>query len=344
MMEQAKLLSRVRAFVERGERVSSRDCEGLFGVSDLVELARLARVPRERRHGRNAYFSASSVIDWDGQHIDGLKMALESTATAMVRVGRLDQPTLDELQRVARNRRVQILVAPSVVDAAARSLGLSVVECAHALAACGTVLLSAEPPRFGQGAGSQDVVWDGLSSEVWLDVHRAAHGAGIASVAAMPYGAVDCPGEYAEFLEMMRGLQDETTGFVAFVPLALRSRGADKSFRSAPTALQTLRAVACSRVYLDNVPHVGVPVALLGLEIAVIALSYGADTVDTTTRARDFDVAAKNHDPPFAHALELPIAPSAREQSHSMLRSRCAESHWMAVETDAMYYQSVSAW
>ncbi len=54
-----KLLHRVRGMVERGERISTADCRGLFDLHNLNEFSKLARVVRERRYGKDAFYRAA---------------------------------------------------------------------------------------------------------------------------------------------------------------------------------------------------------------------------------------------------------------------------------------------
>src|SRR4051812_42900445 len=63
-----KLLNRVRSHAERGERLSVDDCAALFEVKDLIALSKLARVPRERRHGHRAFYRPAHLIEYRGEH------------------------------------------------------------------------------------------------------------------------------------------------------------------------------------------------------------------------------------------------------------------------------------
>ena len=70
-----------------------------------------------------------------------------------------------------------------------------------------------------------------ISGQEWLDVMRAAHGAGLKSNATMLYGHVETPAELADHMLRLRDLQDDTGGFNAFIPL---------SFQPANTGLSCL--------------------------------------------------------------------------------------------------------
>src|SRR5690606_11830353 len=116
--------------------------------------------------------------------------------------------------------------------------------------------------RFNHAAGV-------ISPQEWLAVHRTAHGLGLKTVAAMTYSTVDRTDEYASHAEALRALQDETGGFAAFAPMAVHNRGVKEFYLAAPTAAQTMRAIAVSRLYFDNIPHILAIPSLVTLEIAV---------------------------------------------------------------------------
>jgi aminodeoxyfutalosine synthase len=122
-----------------------------------------------------------------------------------------------------------------------------------------------------------------LSADRWLDVMRTAHGLGIRSNCTMLYGHIERPDEIVDHLLRLRGLQDETRGFLAFIPLAFHPRNtALQGVASGPTAYDDLRIIAVSRLLLDNVAHIKVFWIMVGLKLAQVALGFGANDVDGT--------------------------------------------------------------
>jgi aminodeoxyfutalosine synthase len=77
-------------------------------------------------------------------------------------------------------------------------------------------------------------------------------------------------------------LQDETRGFTGFVPLAYQPEDNDIPVEKPPTGFDSLRTIAVSRIYLDNFPHITAYWVGLGLKLAQVALSYGADDLHGT--------------------------------------------------------------
>jgi cyclic dehypoxanthinyl futalosine synthase len=115
----------------------------------------------------------------------------------------------------------------------------------------------------------------------WLDVMRDAQRLGMPTTATMMFGSIETPEERVEHLDAVRGLQDETGGFTAFIPwyyvpfkTPLRGREA--------SGVDYLRVLAISRLYLDNVPHLQASWLTPGLKLGQLALFYGCDDMGGT--------------------------------------------------------------
>jgi len=120
------------------------------------------------------------------------------------------------------------------------------------------------------------------SAEEYLDVHRTWHRMGGRSTCTMLYGHVESFADRVDHLRLLRALQDETHGFVGFVPLAYQPQNNDIPVPHAPTGFDSLRTIAVSRIYLDNFGHLTAYWVGLGLKLAQVALSYGADDLHGT--------------------------------------------------------------
>ncbi len=120
------------------------------------------------------------------------------------------------------------------------------------------------------------------SAEEYLDVHRTWHRLGGRSTCTMLYGHVESLADRVDHLRQLRALQDETLGFVGFVPLAYQPENNDIPVKHPPTGFDSLRTIAVSRIYLDNFPHITAYWVGLGLKLAQVALSYGADDLHGT--------------------------------------------------------------
>lgn len=124
-----------------------------------------------------------------------------------------------------------------------------------------------------------------LSPGGWLDVMRTAHDLGIRSNATMLYGHIETPEEKADHLIQLRELQDETGGFMAFIPLSYHSEGTElgsPNGRKRSSGMDDLRTIGVSRLMLDNFPHIKSFWIMLGLKLAQVSLHFGADDFDGT--------------------------------------------------------------
>jgi len=120
------------------------------------------------------------------------------------------------------------------------------------------------------------------SAEEYLDVHRTWHRMGGRSTCTMLYGHVESLADRVDHLRQIRALQDETHGFVGFIPLAYHPQDNDIPVEHAPTGFDSLRTIAISRIYLDNFDHITAYWIGLSMKLAQVALSYGADDVHGT--------------------------------------------------------------
>jgi aminodeoxyfutalosine synthase len=120
------------------------------------------------------------------------------------------------------------------------------------------------------------------SAEEYLDVHRTWHKLGGRSTCTMLFGHVESLADRVDHLRQLRALQDETKGFVGFVPLAYQPENNDIPVQTPPTGFDALRTIAVSRIYLDNFDHITAYWVGLGMKLAQVALSYGADDLHGT--------------------------------------------------------------
>ena len=95
-----------------------------------------------------------------------------------------------------------------------------------------------------------------ISAERWLQVTRIAHEHGLRSNATMLYGHIETYEERVEHLCRLRALQDETGGFLCFIPLAFHPENTELSHLPGPSGYDDLMTVAVSRLMLDNFDHI----------------------------------------------------------------------------------------
>jgi cyclic dehypoxanthinyl futalosine synthase len=111
----------------------------------------------------------------------------------------------------------------------------------------------------------------------WLDVMRVWHRLGGKSSATMMFGHVETLDERIEHLDRLRGLQDETGGFTAFICWTFQPDHTDMSHIAPAGSFEYLRTQAVARLYLDNIPNIQSSWVTQGLKMGQLALLYGAN-------------------------------------------------------------------
>ena len=130
----------------------------------------------------------------------------------------------------------------------------------------------------------------------WLEIHRIAHGLGIPSNATLLYGHVETMEERVHHLELLRELQDETGGFLAFIPIEYQTGDTQLVARQA-SPFDDLKTIAAARLMLDNFPHIKAYWITIYEATASIALNFGADDTDGTIGRERISHAAKAKSP-----------------------------------------------
>lgn len=118
---------------------------------------------------------------------------------------------------------------------------------------------------------------------VYLEIHGIAHKLGLKSNATMLTGISETIENKVDHMLLLREQQDKTGGFQCFIPLKCYYEGTNIQAEVVePTASDLLKDVAISRLLLDNFPHIKAYWIQLGVELAQLALSFGADDMDGT--------------------------------------------------------------
>jgi cyclic dehypoxanthinyl futalosine synthase len=116
-----------------------------------------------------------------------------------------------------------------------------------------------------------------VMTDDWLDVCRQWHELGGRGSATMMFGHVETLAERIEHLERLRGLQDETGGFTAFICWTFQPDNTEMAHLGRTGAFEYLKTQAVARLYLDNIPNIQSSWVTQGLKIGQLALLYGAN-------------------------------------------------------------------
>ena len=128
----------------------------------------------------------------------------------------------------------------------------------------------------------QEIYRKKIPAERWLEVVRSAHRHGLRSNATLLYGHVERLDERVEHLCRLRALQDDTGGFMCFIPLAFHPENTELAHLPGPTGFDDLMTIAVSRLMLDNFDHVKAYWIMITPRVAQTALNMGADCIDGT--------------------------------------------------------------
>lgn len=121
-----------------------------------------------------------------------------------------------------------------------------------------------------------------IDGREWLEVARVAHQLGIKSNCTMLYGHIESAEDRVDHLVKLRELQDDTHGFVTFIPLAFHPDNTPLQHVPKTTGFDDIRNIAVARLMLDNIPHIKAYWVMMTPKIAQIAQRFGADDIDGT--------------------------------------------------------------
>jgi cyclic dehypoxanthinyl futalosine synthase len=127
----------------------------------------------------------------------------------------------------------------------------------------------------------------------WLAVHRTAHKLGIQTTATMTFGGGETCEHRINHLQSLRQLQSETGGFASFTPWTFSPQSAPVPGFEEPTAVEYLKTLAISRMYLDNVENVQANLETQGLKVLQVALRFGANDAGNVMLAQGANAASE---------------------------------------------------
>ena len=301
--------------VVASERISEEDALRLFESKDLNAVGAVADFARQRKVGNRASYIINRYINYSNYCIlscqfcsfarkkrdaDGFQFTVEKIvekAREALKIGITELHIVGGLHpSLPFGYYTDMLRALKKLDARLQLKCFTAIEILHLawLAKKSVEQTLTELKEAGLGSltgGGAEIFRKEIrsaiargkeSAEEYLDVHRTWHRMGGRSTCTMLYGHVESLADRMDHLRQLRALQDETHGFVGFVPLAYQPRDNDLPVEHPPTGYDSLRTIAVSRIYLDNFDHITAYWVGLGLKLAQVALSYGADDLHGT--------------------------------------------------------------
>jgi len=213
-----------------------------------------------------------------------------------------------EIIRKELPREVTIKAYSAVeIDDMAKNSGKSWEEVLKILKAAGLEALPGGGAEIFEPRIREQICPDKADAKTWLEIHRIAHKLGIRTNCTMLFGHIESRKDRVKHLLALRELQDETSGFDAFIPLLFKSSNNSLSHLGELNIIEILKTFAVSRIVLDNVPHIKSYWPMLGKELCQFSLLYGADDIDGTINdsTRIYSMAGSEEKNPGMTAQEL---------------------------------------
>ena len=308
-------LKSIRDKVEAGIRLSPDDGLALYRTSDILAVGYLANLVRERLHGDRTYFNVNRHINPTDVCVASCRlcafgkrakdpnsytMSLEQVwetagkgwseaVTEFHIVGGLHpELSLDWFCRMLRGLKDRFpevhLKAFTMVEIGylAKRAKVSIRETLERLRDAGMDSLPGGGAEIFSERVRRVICDHKLTGDEWLDTARTAHRLGLRSNCTMLYGHIENDEDRVDHLVRLRELQDETGGFVTFIPLAFHPENTALKHIPKTTGFLDLKNIAVARLMLDNIPHIKAYWIMMTPRIAQIALRFGADDIDGT--------------------------------------------------------------
>ena len=349
-------LSQIHRKVLAGERLSADDGLELYSCADLPVLAHLANIVRERQHGDTTYYVRNQHINYTNicnklckfcsfyvkprdergyvlqpeQIQERILAYSDAPITEIHMVGGVNPKLpysyyLDVLQAMKQARPEAHLKAFTMIELAQiqRLARKPLEEMFADMKEAGLESLPGGGAEVFSDRVHEDLFWTKADSEEWLRIAATAHRSGLPSNATMLYGHVENTQDKVFHLARLREVQDETGGFLAYIPLSFHPERTEIDDLPGPTGVLDLKEIAVARLMLDNFPHIKTFWIMNTIEISQVALWYGANDIDGTVM--DYEITRRS--------------PEETEQrlTQEELLQRIAEAGREPVERDSLY-------
>lgn len=301
--------------IREGRRISDADALRLFNSDDLIELGRLANGLRERLYGDKTFYIVNRHVDYSnicvlkcrfcafarkGGDDGSFEFSIEDIL-AKIRQGQKRgmteihmvggfHPTHPwsfyvNLLRAIRHEFPMIHIkafTAAEIRYFSRKFRMSERDVLGELMDAGLDSMPGGGAEIFAPRVREEICGPKGPAEYWLATHRLAHQMNLRSTATMLYGHVESIEDRIDHMRRIRDLQDETGGFLAFIPLSFNPEGTAYEGRGLTSGIDDLKTLAVSRLYFDNIPHIKAYWIMSGLETSQMAQYFGADDLHGT--------------------------------------------------------------
>lgn len=315
LLEISDELVPIRDKVLRGERLSMDDGRTLFATPDLTGVGALANYLTETRNGNRATFTYNRHLNYTNKcqyrcMFCAFRRDGDEPDTVVMDPGFVRDKLLAEFTDTMKEVHVVGGINPDLpydyyldvlrtIRATRPNLhikGFTMIELNHLAEIAGKPLeevlvdLKEAGLQSCPGGGAEVLsprvhrkLYNGkLPPEEWIAAVRKVHAAGLKSNATMLFGHIETTDERLDHMVAIREVQDDTSGFMQFIPLVFHPDNTPLQRLGKTTGLDALRTIAVSRLMIDNMPHVKAYWIMVGIKIAQLALHFGADDIDGT--------------------------------------------------------------
>jgi len=301
--------------VMHGERLTLEDGLALYASNDLLTIGQLANIVNQRKNGDNVYFIQNMYINptnvceahckfcgfrrdlgEDGAYTMSMDELLHYVGTRFhdgIRefhiVGGHNQHVgfdyyLDTI-RTLKKAYPQVTIKAytgAEIEFFSRITGLSFREVIQELIKAGLDTMPGGGAEILSERYRLKMSPEKATTEQYLEAHRTAHELGLRTHVTMLYGSIETMEERLMHMIHVRELQDETNGFMVFIPLAMQPLKATHGIKRRTSAFDDLKTMAISRLMLDNFPHIKAYFINIGTQLTQVSLTMGASDVHGT--------------------------------------------------------------
>lgn len=298
--------------IQKGKRLSLEDGLILYKTNDLITLGKMASYVQRQKNGDVVYFVLNQKIEHTNVCVLSCKFC--DFAKKKSEAGAYEMTTENILAKITPEiREVHITgamppdweweryldIVSSIhkkfpdadvkaytaieIDFFHKKFKMSVDEVLRRLKDAGLKTMPGGGAEIFSERVRRLLFNQKVGEKVWLDVHKTAHRLGIPTNATMLYGHIETIEERLMHMIKLREAQDETGGFLTFIPLTFQpGETGIKPHDEYGSSIDDLKTIAISRLMLDNFPHIKAYWVMLTEEVASVALNFGADDIDGT--------------------------------------------------------------